>query len=532
MAYGRVMMRRSARALRPPYILLAALTVACLVAALAQAPAAQASPSSPSSAVVTMGDSYISGEAGRWLGNSVDSTGSRDGTDRACVYTAGVCGSYDKSKVYIGGTAANGCHRSDVSELLGARLQVDRRFNIACSGAVTKNLFRAADGGVGQDGEPAQGDQLGPIAQAYRVKMIVVSIGGNDLGFSSIITACLKDYEAKLGPCQPSQQAAINAALPAAIAGIEKAIDEIRAVMATAGYTRSGYRLVLQTYPSVVPRAADARYPELGPQRTTFGCPFYDQDLTWAHDQAGPQIGGAVKTAAASRGVEVLDLGPAFVGHEFCANTSQEATPTSFPSPASAEWGRFLSGSAIQQGDVQEVFHPDAYGQQALGACLTQLYVTTAPGAFRCTDTPGAGPQAMTLARTATFVDRPSITASGVPRGCVRAAPNNARRVRVILRIAVAAGQSPLTVEVRLDGKAIETVHRATLRLVIAVNKLKPGRHKLTLTVSDGTGATAQRTVTITRCTPARHPPRVHRHPHARRTHHSHPPVDEPEPPR
>jgi hypothetical protein len=134
------------------------------------------------------------------------------------------------------------------------------------------------------------------------VKLIVVSIGGNDLGFSSIITVCLEDYEAKLGSCMPSQQAVINAKLPAAVSGIEKAIDEIRAVMSASGYARADYRLVLQTYPAVVPRASDTRYPELGPERTLYGCPFYDQDLTWARDHAAPEIGGAVKTAAAARG--------------------------------------------------------------------------------------------------------------------------------------------------------------------------------------------------------------------------------------
>jgi len=382
-------------------VLLALLAV--ILVGAAHAPAAHAGPRSPSSAVVTMGDSYISGEAGRWFGNSIDPVGSRDGTDRACVFTAGLCASYDKSKVYVDGTAADGCHRSDVSELLSARLAVARRFNISCSGAVTKNLFRSSRGGTGQNGEPAQGDQLGPIARANRVKLIEVSIGGNDLGFASIIASCLTRYEAKQGPCKPSQQAAVQAKLPTAIAGVKKAIDEIHAVMSAAGYRRSDYRLVLQTYPSVAPRASETRYAETGPDRTTFGCPFYDEDLTWARQEAAPEIGGAVKSAAAARGVEVLDLIDAFQGREFCAKTTQEATPTSPPSPATSEWGRFLSASAIQQGDLQEVFHPDAYGQQALGACLTLLYATRAPGAFRCTNTPGAGPGAMRLARTATF---------------------------------------------------------------------------------------------------------------------------------
>jgi hypothetical protein len=486
-------------------LLLGALIVVLLASAAVLAPSAYAGPGSSVTAVVTMGDSYISGEGGRWLGNSIDSAGNRDGTDRACVYTAGVCTSYDKSKVYVDGTAANGCHRSDVSELLSAQLHVDRRFNIACSGAVTKNLFRSSHGGVGQDGEAAQADQLGPLARANRIKLIVVSIGGNDLGFSSIIAACLEHYEAKLGPCEPSQQAAVAAKLPTAIAGIEKAIDEVRAVMAGAGYRPADYRLVLQTYPSVVPRASEARYPELGPQRTTFGCPFYDQDLTWARNQAGPEIGGAVKSAAAARGVEVLDLGDAFQGHEFCAKTSQEATPLSFPSPALAEWGRFLSASAIQQGDLQEVFHPDAYGQQALGVCLTLLSATQTPGDFRCTNTPGDGPQAMTLARTATFTDHPNITVRGAPHSCLHFDGDHDRDDLAILRVSIRGAAALLTLRVSIDGRMVRVTHSPSLRLALNVRKLKLGAHHVRLTVTDRTGGHAQRTLTIDRCAPIRH---------------------------
>src|SRR5213078_3189955 len=93
------------------------MTVA-LVATLfvAASPVARAAPPTAApTAVVSMGDSYISGEAGRWQSNSPNSAGSRDGTDRACVFTAGVCTAYDKSLVYIPPSDTKGCHRSDVA---------------------------------------------------------------------------------------------------------------------------------------------------------------------------------------------------------------------------------------------------------------------------------------------------------------------------------------------------------------------------------------------------------------------------------
>ena len=56
-------------------------------------------------------------------------------------------------------------------------------------------------------------------------------------------------------------------------------------------------------------RAAEARYSELDPQRSTVGgCPFYDADLNWARDLLVNQISDGLLFVAASKGVEFLDL--------------------------------------------------------------------------------------------------------------------------------------------------------------------------------------------------------------------------------
>jgi hypothetical protein len=198
-------------------------------------------------------------------------------------------------------------------------------------------------------------------------------------------------------PCSQTQAFRISpAALASAQAKVETAIDEIRAVMRQAGYADGDYRLVLQTYALVIPQAADTRYPETGPDRTTFGCPFYNVDLDWGHNVAGPSIAGMVRAAAASRGVELLDLLHAFDGHEFCAKTDAAVSPLTPPSPTGSEWGRALSASTISQGETQEVFHPDAYGQMALGDCLTRLFASS-PGNYSCAGGPGRAPGGMML---------------------------------------------------------------------------------------------------------------------------------------
>src|SRR3954471_7497234 len=181
------------RCRRVPLMLLAVLLL-CAGAASAKQPPLP-------TAAVSLGDSYISGEAGRWQGNSIDPLADRDGTDRAFTGTG-----YDLSRVYLPPSDTDGCHRSDVAEIRSAPLPVDERINIACSGAVTRNIFRASSGGQGQNGELPEADQLATIARQVKVKLVVLSIGGNDLGFSSIVSACLQAYETFGPPCRSSQQ--------------------------------------------------------------------------------------------------------------------------------------------------------------------------------------------------------------------------------------------------------------------------------------------------------------------------------------
>jgi hypothetical protein len=374
-----------------------ATVTACLAAALLAAvvPAAGAAvrtPASSSTSIVTLGDSFISGEAGRWKGNSIDSTTDRSGTDRAWTGSG-----YDASRVY-GTTDANGCHRSDVSEVLSSVVFIARKINLACSGAETKNIFRPSSGGVGQNGEPSQGQQLRYVAQVTNVKVVVLSISGNDLGFADIIRACAQAYLARTGPCEPSQQAVVDSRKPAAFAGLAKAIDEIRAIMAASSYTRSQYRLIVQSYGSPVPRASETRYSETGVDRGTIGgCPFYDADLNWARDSLVSQINSGVLYTAAYKGAEFLDLSNQLQGHEVCATASRQASAGVPPTGSMSEWARFLFFN-LAQGEIQETLHPNFYGQQSLGRCLS-LAVNTSPGRGACRPTAGQGPEGMVYSR-------------------------------------------------------------------------------------------------------------------------------------
>lgn len=359
-----------------------------LVPAAAQGtPARPAQPPPRPTALVTLGDSYISGEAGRWNGNSAVPLGSRAGTDRA--WRSDGLGSYDPAAVY--GTTAEGCDRSDVAPALSNDVPVQVRLNLACSGAQTGNVVRSANGGTGQHGEAPQTDQLRAAAATHDVELVVLSIGGNDLGFADIITACVVAH-ATLTRCADTQQTLVDQRMPTAMAGVSQAIRDIRTVLAEQGQRAGSYRLVVQSYPSPVPRGADNRYAELAGGRIGVGgCPIGNADSDWARDRLVPQISENLAAVASAEGADFLDLSDAFSGREVCARTATQSTGT--PTAQTAEWARFLDTDV--QGYTQESLHPNAYGQRAMGRCYTLLAATT--GSARCLNTPGQGPEGMYL---------------------------------------------------------------------------------------------------------------------------------------
>ncbi|WP_371477852.1 GDSL-type esterase/lipase family protein [Kitasatospora sp. NBC_00315] len=364
--------------------LLAALLALPLAASGLLAAAVPAHAATGPTASVAMGDSYISGEAGRWSGNSDTTTGSRAGTDRAWTGTG-----YDPSRVY-GATYASGCDRSDVAEVRSAPAVAQNRINLACSGATTANVFRSGHGGQSFKGEAPQADQLAAVAAANNVKLITLSIGGNDLGFSDVITTCVKDYLIWYSYCNDDQQSAIDARMGAAMAGVGKSVDEIRAVMAGAGYAAGDYRIVLQSYPSPIPRSSEMRYAESGWDRADIGgCPFWDGDADWARDSMVPQISDALAGVASAKGVQFMDLRDMLQGREVCARGAALATAAAPPSATTSEWARFVdAGLSASQGTTQESMHPNLYAQLALGRCLTLLYARTS-GDYACRNTAG-----------------------------------------------------------------------------------------------------------------------------------------------
>jgi lysophospholipase L1-like esterase len=335
-------------------------------------------------AVISLGDSFISGEAGRWRGNGdTPTSGTRYGTDLAaydCNAEETWC-DHDPARIY-GSSYDNGCNRSggEIGYLETVRVGGElyeispaNRINVACSGATADAIHRDSF-----KGEPRQVDQLAEYARSKDVKLVVLSIGGNDLEFSEIIKDCVVAFTTGSSPCNETLGGGLPDRITRMADAVRASIRAIRATMWQARYDESDYRLVLQSYPSPLPRGVDNRYPENDWSRWySGGCPFFDDDSDWAHDTMVPSIAEAHRQVAVDEDVEFLDLRDALDGHEVCAAGAEQATSANnlwHPLPESrSEWVRWIGLPGLGQGQEQEFLHPNSYGQQTIGFCLDDM---------------------------------------------------------------------------------------------------------------------------------------------------------------
>lgn len=446
MSPGRTPPRRKSRPL--------ALGTAALLAAagaLAAAPPAAATRAELPWAVVSLGDSYISGEGGRWYGNADGSgniPGDRYGTDRAWDGSASGCtasGSgastslscyrprkvypqtyMDRGLNYDPDNSEKGCDRSDVSEIRELAQRLDkglkpgaagyyRSFNLACSGAETKNIVKDRF-----KGQRLQLTDLGDYAAKNHIKLIVVSIGGNDMQFGPIAKTCGRAYliTGKKADCVGPKAAQLQAQLKVTQAGVTDVLKKIKTKMAAVDY--DDYRIVLQSYPQFLAAANNNRYPASGlsprARLRNGGCPFSNADTTAVRHWV-TAFSDALRQAARAAGedggvnVDFLQLHQAFIGHEVCAAKSGKSAIVQADADhratdgtsATMEWVRYATIGAERgwisgQGQQQESLHPNAYGQKAIGKCLHLLFAK-ASGQYTCKNTPGKDYEAMTVTR-------------------------------------------------------------------------------------------------------------------------------------
>jgi hypothetical protein len=386
---------------RRPLAVLLALALSALLAVLVSpaVPARADGPGVGTPWVVTLGDSYISGEAGRWAGSSNDSSSRAD--------ALGSTAYFDNA----GGTGEtiDRCHRSKSAEAyIGGGVN---GLNLACSGARTTTYtdgngrFKPGLDFYNSGGQQGQALVLQNFAATRNVKMVVVSIGGNDFNFADIVQTCVtdflssptwfKDYCNDDGSVTSNFTATNVSAVKAKIA---TALTNVRTAMRNAGYADGGWTMLVQTYPSPIPNGSGFRYSESGfTRQSTGGCGFWNADASWANATALPTINSTVTGAISQAGItnsRTLDLASAFNGRRLCENTVglyEERGIASWTSPGAVdqtEWvNQIRTVSTCCSSSpyyIQESLHPNYWAQLATRSCVRQAYNGGTPRGGSC----------------------------------------------------------------------------------------------------------------------------------------------------
>jgi lysophospholipase L1-like esterase len=306
------------------------------LAALTASPAL-AGPGSGPTAIVSLGDSAISGEG---------------------------AGSYEPGTDF----GLNYCHRSANALIKAATIPVQAKINIACSGAKSSDV---QIGGTVHYTEPSQADQLRAIAANYDVKMVVLQIGANDdPQFTSSVFECVQAWANPFGPaCATNLRPAWPGRVAAMAPKAEKSVNDVKRVMSQAGYAEGSYQFVLQSYASPFTENMSSLL------HAFQGCPIRLSDAKFARTEAVAQLSAALRGVAARTGVRFLDLARATEGREACNKST-----------SSSNWwqnGLKIDADELFQSPdpvnvVRQTFHPNAKGHSQLGRCLTEFYASTA----------------------------------------------------------------------------------------------------------------------------------------------------------
>jgi len=378
-----------------------ALLLALVGAAVATgAPAAHADgPGVGAPWIVSVGDSAISGEAGRWAGNTNGSSSNVD--------ALGSTAYYDNAT----NTAEQipGCHRSKSAEVyIGGGVT---GLNLACSGARTYTQTPGSgDFKPGLDfysdanGRKGQALMLQQFAATHNVKAVTVLIGANNYGFADIVQTCIQNFllSPSWWPNYCNDDSNVKAyftasAVAAQTANIRGALLNVRQAMLNSGYADNSYKIIVQTYSSPIPNGSGFRYSQSGYTRqSTGGCGFWNADANWANSTAVPTINNSVKNGAAQTALSnyvILDDVNALVGRRLCENTVgllEEKGVANWQSAGAAdktEWVSQVRTTSTIFGpyQLQEGAHPSYWGQLALRNCLRKAYNGGAVRGGTCT---------------------------------------------------------------------------------------------------------------------------------------------------
>lgn len=191
-----------------------------------------------------------------------------------------------------------GCARSDHNypSLLAAERQAAAFTDVSCGGATTAEMWQA------QGRNPPQLDALD-----RHTDLVTLQIGGNDVGFGSIIATCarLAAEDPAGNPCERSYRSAGHDAPALAVVRTAPKVDRVlRAVRARSPHAR----VLVVGYPDLLPDDGGGCFPQV---------PFARRDFPCLRDTE-KRLNLMLRLVAGVNGAEYVDTYDPTVGHDMC----------------------------------------------------------------------------------------------------------------------------------------------------------------------------------------------------------------------
>ncbi|MFI0809301.1 SGNH/GDSL hydrolase family protein [Streptomyces echinatus] len=224
------------------------------------------------------------------------------------------------------------CARSDHNypSLVAARHRTTALTDVSCGGATTAEMWQA------QGGNPPQLDALD-----RHTDLVTLQIGGNDVGFGTIIGTCarLAAQDPSGNPCERSYKASGYDQLALTVLRTAPKVDRVlRDIRARAPHAR----VVVVGYPDLLPDDGSGCFPQV---------PFARKDFPYLRDTE-KRLNLMLRLVAGLNRAEYVDTYGPTVGHDMCkAPADRWIEPLQPASPAAPA-------------------HPNAQGEAAMAQAV------------------------------------------------------------------------------------------------------------------------------------------------------------------
>jgi lysophospholipase L1-like esterase len=207
--------------------------------------------------------------------------------------------------------------------------------DVSCSGATTDDILYGGSGQLGIAVPP----QLSAVTSS--TALVTVQIGGNDIGFSGIISDCAEaSLNSPLGsPCKNRYTAGGTDQLQARIAA---AAPKVAAVLRAVRQAAPGTRVVVLGYPAILPDSGYGCWPVV---------PIAYQDVPYLRG-IEKSLNAMLASTASAYGATYADVYTPSIGRDACKGSGT----------------RWVEGLVPQNSAAP--FHPNSRGEQGMADAL------------------------------------------------------------------------------------------------------------------------------------------------------------------